>query len=222
MKKTRKQISKNVIVYDNYLPIEEANRLHDKTFEMPSDWYMIRRTNDETGKNVLENHPYKFNYRRTYQRIKYHDTFKYHFLSTQNHSPGCPCSYCELSIYFRAHPPEECEDLDITSDFLSVYEPGDFLSQHTDKADYRSWAFTYTVSKIWRPEWGGVLNIQENKEWLAFPPTFNRLILMDLTGELDNTPSFFEPGGINHFVSEVIPTAPLNRITYSGWYGKGD
>ena len=67
----------------------------------------------------------------------------------------------------------------------------------------------------WRPEWGGILNCQDpdDGEWYAFPPVFNRLIMMDVTNPVNN---------INHFVSEVISGSPVNLVTYTGWWAESD
>jgi Rps23 Pro-64 3,4-dihydroxylase Tpa1-like proline 4-hydroxylase len=94
--------------------------------------------------------------------------------------------------------------------FGSWYCPGCFLSTHDD-AGYGGLAFVYQLTKGWRPEFGGCLNLVSDDhagvESLVVPG-FNKLVLFDISG----------PRGRPHFVSEVASGVIPKRFSISGWY----
>ena len=203
----------NIRVYDNFLPDNIAQKAYSQLSSIPQQWFSLRRTQMDHDQNSPQG-------TRTWWSIHGHKGEKsgldingkttYQFMATDNHQIGCDCLYCDLLKIFNTNQPPEVSDQQISQSFLSVFRPGDFLSQHTDSQTDCSWAFTYTLSTGWRPEWGGILNIQDSThgDWYAFPPVFNRLIMMDMTTPIKS----------NHFVSKVIDECPVNRITLSGWY----
>ena len=74
--------------------------------------------------------------------------------------------------------------------FTSAYYPGDFLGRHTDEK--RGVAFIFNLSWQWKPEYGGILSIENGDSWISYVPGWGDLVLLEL-GEL----------GKVHFVSEV-------------------
>lgn len=197
----------NIRVYDDFLPDNLAQQLYSQIGSIPQQWYSLRKStsNSEHTKSWWSIHGDK----SQPARLDANNKMTYQYLATDKHQPGCDCTFCSLIKILAKNPPPEVSDDKISECFLSVYRPGDYLSQHHDTAFDRTWAFTYTLSTGWRPEWGGILNIQDkDQDWWAFPPKFNRLILMDVT----------EQNSSNHFVSEVIRDCPINRVTFSGWF----
>ena len=202
----------SIRVYDNFLPDTTAQALYANLSSIPQQWFSLRKKTQEEG------HP-EPTFSKTWwsihgdksQQAELHPKglLTYQYMATDNHQDGCTCTYCQLQELFLQNPPPELSSLVFHESFLSVFRPGDFLSQHHDHGYNREWAFTYTLSTGWRPEWGGILNVQDKASgnWWAFPPKFNRLILMDVGDK-----------SCNHFVSQVIPTAPINRVTFSGWW----
>ena len=207
----------NIRVYDDFLPPEVAQKLYSRVSSIPQQWFSLRKNIvDETSEvrysktwwSIHGDKSPKAHLDETHQQ-----RMTYQFLATSEHQDNCDCTYCDMVNILRNNPAPEVSDHDLIESMLTVYRPGDFLSQHMDSRDNRSWAFTYTLTTGWRPEWGGILNVQDNRdgEWYAFVPKFNRLILMDV--------GMLEESSCNHFVSQVIEDAPVNRVTLSGWYG---
>jgi len=197
----------NIRVYDDFLPENLAQQLYTQISSVPQQWYSLVKSTPKQGhtKTWWSIHGDKSKPARLDSQGK----MTYQYMATDKHQTGCDCVYCDLIKIFVQNPPPEVSEHLISDCFLSVYRPGDYLSQHHDNAYDRTWAFTYTLSTGWRPEWGGILNIQDSDgDWYAFPPKFNRLILMDVT----------EKNSCNHFVSEVIRDCPINRVTFSGWF----
>ena len=134
----------------------------------------------------------------------------------EDHHPNCRCGYCKVikdtldtedfKEYLSAL--SDISPLEIVKSFASVYEPGDFLSRHTDP-NYDI-AFILNLTEDWKYEYGGCLHIFEEGIPKVIYPKFNSLVLM------------FLDGGIDHYVSEVSRLAPHPRIAISGWYNRTD
>ena len=93
----------------------------------------------------------------------------------------------------------------ITDIFISKYEKGDFLSEHTDNT-LGKYAFMIYLNKSWDISCGGNLNIIKNDKSIdTILPEFNKLILMDIYSEL-------RP----HYIDEVI--CKQNRYAITGWF----
>ena len=194
-----------IIIYDDFLPKEEATEILNAIYTVPTGWFFHRRKEWNKEQTSIRLGTTSSG-RKVY--VDENMDMSYSFLYTNSHQETCTCVCCGIQKRFRNNPPKECEGMKIQDDFVSIYRPGDFLTQHTDNVSGRQWAFTYTITELWRPEWGGLLNIDRGKgKWEAYHPIFNRLILMEVK---DNK--------ANHFVSAVTPDCPINRITYSGWY----
>ena len=71
--------------------------------------------------------------------------------------------------------------------------------------------FVYSLTKDWRPQWGGNLYILEDdyttikKTVLS---TYNRLVMFDIPSQ----------NGIPHFVSHVVNQVPHSRTSIAGWF----
>ncbi|MBH9536359.1 2OG-Fe(II) oxygenase [Novosphingopyxis sp. YJ-S2-01] len=88
----------------------------------------------------------------------------------------------------------------------TAYSPGDFLTGHDDAVagKKRRAAYVLGLNPIWRPEWGGLLLLQDREyEALALTPLINCLNVFAV-------PRL-------HSVSEVSKAAPIRRYSITGW-----
>ncbi len=88
------------------------------------------------------------------------------------------------------------------------YLPGHFLTPHDDDEVHEGREVTWilNLTKDWRPEWGGLLHLQDAGQKAithSFVPAFNTMIL-------------FRPPRW-HFVSQVANFARQPRYTLTGW-----
>lgn len=202
----------SIRVYDDFLPVQTAQALYANVSGIPQQWFSLRKT---TAKYIDQDPIFSKTWWSIHgdkshpSQLHMENKMTYQYMATDNHQAGCDCTYCEFQKILTSNMPPEVSDQIISECHLTVYRPGDYLSQHHDSTGRRTWAFTYTLSTGWKPEWGGILNIQDpdNGNWHAFPPMFNRLILIDVSNK-----------NCNHFVSHVIPDCPVNRVTFSGWF----
>ncbi len=209
-------------VYDNFLEDDVINYFHRKLGEdlVPNDFHLRRTGVTADGKTVVHSKtPWNLHGESIPPPPPTQEMLAYNFLSTNDHDETCKCSYCELLQIFdsRRRTMPELKDLSLDDSYLSLYRAGDFLNRHHDGQhvrNYRKWAFTLTLTKDWLPDYGGILNVQDPEcgNWYAFPPVFNRLILLDVSLQEEKV-------GMTHFVTHVHPNVTINRLTYSGWYG---
>lgn len=89
----------------------------------------------------------------------------------------------------------------------TAYGPGDFLTGHDDDVagKHRHAACVFGLTRVWRPEWGGVLLFHETEGSLVtgHVPCFN-------TFDLFRVPQ-------RHSVSIVTSAAPARRLAVTGW-----
>jgi Rps23 Pro-64 3,4-dihydroxylase Tpa1-like proline 4-hydroxylase len=204
----------SIRVYDDFLSEENAYKIYASLSSLPQQWFSLHRSSVDEN-NETQTSKTWWNIHGDKSRAPDYDPMgrqTYQYLATNDHQAGCDCVYCDVTQLFSESQPPEAQGLSVMDTELSLFRPGDYISQHLDQTDNRVWAFSYSLSVGWRPEWGGVLNCQDpdDGEWYAFPPVFNRLVMMDVT--LGNT-------NVNRFVSEVVPSCPINRLTFSGWWG---
>ena len=93
------------------------------------------------------------------------------------------------------------------------YEPGDFLTVHTDDQDAhftRRVAYVYSLCQGWKPDWGGLLHFHGDAGEIieTYVPEFNTLTL------------FTVPQA--HWVSAVAPFAGAPRHSITGWFTASD
>ena len=83
---------------------------------------------------------------------------------------------------------------------------GQVLTEHTDYGTgKRLVAHVFNMTRIWKPDWGGLLVFYDDQGHVSrgFTPGFNCLNLF-------RTPQ-------NHAVTQVAPFAPYPRLAISGW-----
>jgi hypothetical protein len=92
------------------------------------------------------------------------------------------------------------------------YRPGHYLTRHLDdpKGEHRKFAFVWGFTRIWDPDWGGLLQFFDNEgqPTTSLSPGFNTLDLFDVRHV--------------HSVTLVTPWALNPRLAVSGWFVKGD
>jgi Rps23 Pro-64 3,4-dihydroxylase Tpa1-like proline 4-hydroxylase len=90
----------------------------------------------------------------------------------------------------------------------TLYAGGHFLTDHDDlvESQGRRLAYVLNLTKDWKPDWGGYLNILDETGNIVagFMPRFNTLNL------------FLVP--LRHHVSLVAPFAPVGRVAITGWF----
>ena len=202
----------SIRVYDNFLPEETAQNAYAQLSSLPQQWFSFRKTlTDQQTHEQKSVRTWWSIHGNKSENSRLDPTGKpsYQYLATDNHQPGCNCLYCDLVKIFQINPPPEASGEKLLESYLSIYQSGNFHSQHFLNKDNSSWAFIYNLTTGWRPEWGGVINIEHpNGGWYAFPPVFNQLILIDLS----------EASNIKTFTSKVIDESPVNKIALHGWY----
>ena len=95
----------------------------------------------------------------------------------------------------------------------TLYEPGDFLTVHTDDQDAqftRRVAYVYSLCQGWKPDWGGLLHFHGDDGDITetFVPEYNTLTL------------FTVPQA--HSVSAVAPFVGAPRLSITGWFTASD
>jgi SM-20-related protein len=95
-----------------------------------------------------------------------------------------------------------------TSVHATWYGPGHYLTRHTDEGELRERRAAYTISfsRVWEPDWGGLLLFLDDDLNISrgFLPRFNTLTIFD--------------GLQVHTVSSVSAFAPHPRLTVTGWF----
>ena len=87
------------------------------------------------------------------------------------------------------------------------YLPGHFLKQHNDEnsEEGRLYAYVYSLTKNWNPDWGGLLHIlnEQGEITKSLIPKYNTLNVFKVPQ--------------NHYVSYVTPYAKEQRLAITGW-----
>lgn len=208
-----------ITVYKNFLNYDYAKNLLSNIKSMPADW--LTTAHKFNGEDVKYSRDTQFDVdnklkhdKKLYNSMQ-DQHFTYRFKRSMEHVEGCNCFECEfkekdLKGYMKSFIEKKFgfNNAVLTESFISCYGKGDFLSTHTDKQK-GGVAFVYNLTTDWRPEYGGLLHVEnkEKGEYTAIAPEFNSLVIMEL-GD----------GGLAHFVSEVSKYAPHSRISISGWY----
>jgi len=145
------------------------------------------------------------------------DNFSFSFERTlNNHIFQCSCIECYIKYIFKTpkiiKQINDITNMNITKAhdiFISKYSYGNFLSVHSDRNNGRV-AFVLNLSKDWKPEYGGLLHILDNKREnviRTIVPHFNSLTLFYIPPNI----------GIPHFVSHVN-IKNKNRFAITGWF----
>lgn len=100
-----------------------------------------------------------------------------------------------------------CHELSFTDGHATSYGPGDFLTGHDDDVagKNRLAAYVFGLTRVWKPEWGGLLLFHGPDEATVngLTPRFNTLDLFAVPQR--------------HSVSVVTPSAPVRRYAVTGW-----
>ena len=230
LKKLRQQFGKekNVKIPD-FLETEEAEKLFDHMDRvMPEDWWFFSSFVNKSGQGYSSKpeNIRRFNEElpNIEERLKYAQDgfnsghFSYAFDRTiSNHHEGCPCVECQFRTHLisdevlalirlvtgvNVSKPQEL--------FMSRFLARHFLSPHHD-ANKGKIGFVLSLSKGWRPEYGGNLHIMD-EDYVTLQkvvvPGFNRLTLFDIPSR----------DGVPHFVSHVVPMITNKRYSITGWF----
>ena len=218
--------NKSVQILD-FLKEEESNKLHDwLNSNMPEDWWFTsvlnQKDKDYSGAENIQrvsDSEELINLKIKEANKSFMDgDFSYVFDRTLPHAATCNCLECQflefLKSEFMLFFVKSITGINVqktnevfSSRFLSNF----FLSPHGDKGKGKI-GFVYSLSKSWRPEWGGNLHFMEDDYKTVtrtIVPVFNRLTLFDIPSR----------DGIPHYVSHVIPDVKTKRISITGWFG---
>jgi hypothetical protein len=209
-------------ILKNYLSHDESWNLACAADGTPAHWWSRAIKHNKTTKPIMMNNNIG-GYREEYGASQHitnsvnSNDFTYRFSRSTNHVKGCGCWECTFKK--EVLESEKFKDVIrkntgiknpvIHETFTSAYYPGDFLGRHTDEK--RGVAFIFNLSWDWKPEYGGILNIENGDTWTSYVPGGGDLLLLEL-GET----------GKVHFVSEVSSFAPRPRLAISGWYNDAE
>ena len=102
---------------------------------------------------------------------------------------------------------DEIEFADIQA---TRYRPGHFLTAHTDNVEgkNRLCAYVLNMTRVWRPDWGGLLLFEDDEQNISsgLTPSFNTLNMFSVPRP--------------HAVSMVTPHAGAHRLSLTGWLRK--
>ncbi len=215
------------VVIKNFLKEEAAQSLHSfLDYGMPEDWWFtaVLVGGKDSGYDSKPQHIRRFKERvQEANEITFAamDTFAQNFFSysfdrTLNHADKCDCLLCNYVEEMHSENTLNvlnqitAETLTETKEFFaSRYRQLQFLAPHHDTNKGKV-GTVYSLSKNWKPQWGGNLHFMENdyktiKEMIV--PSFNTLVLFDIPSQ----------GGVPHFVSQVATRVANKRISITGW-----
>ena len=210
----------------DFLKEEESIKLYDwLNGNMPEDWWFTSIRNPEAkdydGVEHIRNKP--DNHEAINIKIKganealLNGAFSYVFDRTLPHRPKCHCVECKFIDFLKSEVMvsflKSVTGVNIKKAgeiFSSRYLPNFFLSPHGDKKKGKI-GFVYSLSKNWRPEWGGNLHFMDDDYETVtetIVPVFNRLVLFDIPLR----------DGIPHYVSHVVSNVKAKRLCITGWF----
>ena len=215
------------VVVENFLSSESAQMLHDfLVYHMPEDWwhtsFKIPSLSDSVG--MVRRYPSNLDqindvYDSAYKDF-YSGNFSYVFDRTVNHVEGCSCLECQYKSFLGSEVfysfVQEVTGLKISKSeeiFSSRYTEGQFLSPHHD-IDKGSLSLVYSLSKEWKPQWGGNLYLLED-DWTTIKnvvlSSYNRMVITLMNSEEQGVK------GVPHFVSQVSSGVKYPRVSITGW-----
>ncbi len=215
------------VVIQNFLDLTGAAKIYNfLAHDMPEDWWFTSL--NDSGKADYKGAEFIRRFRENFYLIseKYESVtkafvrghFSYIFDRTlDNHHKNCDCIECGFRKYLKT--PDILDFIEKTTGvkvknskevFCSRFTSGQFLSPHHD-INKGKIGFVYSLTKDWKPEYGGNLYILD-KDYKTIKKvvfsTFNRLVLFDIPAR----------DGIPHFVSHVAPGVTNKRISITGWF----
>jgi len=224
----KKDFKKNgFVVIEDFLTEESAKKLHDfLIYGMPEDWwhtsFKIPSISDYVGMiRRYESNIDEINsvYSKAYDDF-YDGKFSYVFDRTVNHVKGCSCLECEYKKFLESNEflsvIKEITGIQISKReevFSSRYTEGQFLSPHHD-IDKGSLSLVYSLSKNWKPHWGGNLYLLDD-DWTTIKKvvlsSYNRMVVTLMNSKKENV------NGVPHFVSQVSSGVKYPRVSITGW-----
>lgn len=212
-----KFLSKNILKIDNFLKDSYAQLLYEYLYNN-KEWYLA--TGIEKNKYEKKNIP-QLNNINTLQIKNVNnafakDQFSYIFNRFMN---GTNMSFYEFSIRQLLNSKTFINKLNeitglnltkLTTLFASKYQPGNFLSPHSDRGNGRL-AFVINLTKNWKPQYGGNLHfLNESRTEIidTIVPAFNNFVIFYVP----------EDKGIPHYVSHVVSGVKVNRYAITGWF----
>lgn len=218
---------KGFVVIEDFLAQESASALHDfLVYDIPEDWwhtsFKIPSISDSVGMiRRYESNIDEINslYSKAYDDF-YSGKFSYIFDRTLNHVSGCSCLECEYKKFLTSSEflsaIKEITGIEISKSrevFSSRYTEGQFLSPHHD-IDKGSLSLVYSLSKNWKPQWGGNLYILDD-DWTTIKKvvlsSYNRMAVTLMNSKQKNV------RGVPHFVSQVSSGVKYPRVSITGW-----
>lgn len=215
------------IIIKNFLNEAAANSLYSfLNSDMAEDWWhtavLVGDKDSEYGSKPSYIRRFKENIESAHQATFaamgscMNGFFSYSFDRTLDHVNGCDCKLCNFVKSLNGEDNLNRfknltgENITGTGEFFaSRYRQLQFLSPHHDLNKGKI-GFVLSLSKNWRPEWGGNLHFME-KDYKTITkvvvPSFNTLVLFDIPSR----------SGVPHFVSQVAARASDNRISITGW-----
>ena len=217
--------NKSVQIF-NFLKEDNANELYNWfNFDIPEDWWFTSIHNplakDYEGALNIQRKPESLNLidKKISEANEafLNGNFSYVFDRSLPHAATCTCFECQFLKFLESEfmlffvNSITGMRLDRTNEvFASRFTSNQFLSPHHDENKGKI-GFVYSLSKNWRPEWGGNLHfMKEDYRTITktVVPVFNRLTLFDIPSK----------NGIPHYVSHVLPTITSKRISITGWF----
>jgi len=217
--------NKSIQIFD-FLKEDKANELHNWfSSDIPEDWWFtsIMNPSDEDYKGAM-NIRHKpeaqelINIKiKEANEVFMNGSFSYVFDRSMTHAAKCNCLECQFNLFLKSDfmlffiKTITGVEISKTNEvFSSRYTAGQFLSPHHDKNKGKI-GFVYSLSKGWRPEWGGNLHFMEEDYRTVtktIVPVFNRLTMFDIPAR----------DGVPHYVSHVLPYVETKRISITGWF----
>ena len=217
---------KKIVQIENFLEREAAEKIFIfLNSEMPQEWWSRSIfINTKQYPNVINIRLFDSNFKEIKLLTDLanesfsNDIFSYSFDRTaEKHFSTCKCSFCEFDKFINGEEMFELISLitnhKITKSnetFAARYTEGCFLSPHHDKSKGKI-GFVLNLSKNWKPEYGGNLNITDESGFnviKTITPKFNNLVIFDI-------PNY---NGIPHFVSHINSNIKKNRLSITGWF----
>ena len=210
-------------LYKSFLPHDHAWDLACSIDATPAHWwfkalrYKDRKTPEYCNNNV-GGYRQQFIAENSLAKSVTDGFYSYKWTRSTPHVKNCKCYECTFkkdvleSEGFKSFLKQEThlKNPVLNEYFTSIYYPGDFLGQHHDQG--KGIAFIFNLSWKWRPEYGGLLHVENELGFQAYNPGWWDLVLLSLA----------EGNGENHFVSEVTKYAPRPRLAISGWFNEGE
>lgn len=217
---------KKIVQLENFLEKESAEKIFSfLNSDMPEDWWSRSiYINTKKYPNVLNIRRFESNINEINNLTNLanesfsENIFSYSFDRTVGgHFNTCSCEFCCFDRFLNSDA--LLNTISIVTNhkitkpnetFAARYIDGSFLSPHHDKAKGKI-GFVYNLSKDWKPQYGGNLNITDESGFnviKTITPKFNNLVIFDI-------PNY---NGIPHFVSHISPKVKKKRISVTGWF----